>query len=71
MQVTGIYVDYIDEPGEVYSSFPGISFCVTVEGIGAVVPESAAWDDEIWVLHGAAKPVLLRPDGYNRYGFLG
>jgi hypothetical protein len=34
-------------------------------------PKAARLDDEVWVLYGATRPAVLRPEGENRCGYLG
>ncbi len=43
------------------------------DGLRAVVPRTAGYNDEVWVLQGASYPVVLRPQWQNEgcFGFLG
>jgi hypothetical protein len=45
---------------------------LTLEGGETVFgPKAARHEDEIWVLYGASRPVAMRPEGENRFGYLG
>jgi hypothetical protein len=34
-------------------------------------PKAARLDDEFWVLYGATRPTVLRPEGENKFGYFG
>ena len=53
-------------------SYPNLQrFAVAPKDLHAVVPKTASLEDQVWVLSGAMKPVLLRPEGKDCYSFLG
>ena len=71
LKVKGVFLDHLDEPKGPVSLFPDLSRFVTSHGGNIVAPRSALIDDEVWVLYGATRPVLLRAEGEDSYAFLG
>lgn len=54
------------------ANFPELMLCkLSMDDQRVVAPKKVLEDDQVWVLHGATKPVILRPEGSDRYGFLG
>jgi hypothetical protein len=71
LKVKGVLLDILDEPRVHVRDFPNLRLFLTPYNQKVIAPTSALLDDEVWVLHGASKPVLLRPEGDNTYAFLG
>jgi len=76
LMVKGIPVGTIDELEGGMLGFEQFHSFLMNEDLRTVTLQSARVGDEVWVLHGASKPVLLRfegetSDGLNSYGFLG
>ena len=71
LNVQGIHLDYLDEDEGVDTFCTEVHRFLTGKQLSVIVPKSALLDDEVWVLFGANKPVLLRPEGEQRYSFLG
>jgi hypothetical protein len=70
LKVRGVCVDLLDELEPAIHRFDRLSWFQTEEGQLAITPQAGRLDDEIWVLHRYDKPVLLRPEGQDSYGFL-
>jgi hypothetical protein len=71
MKVKGVLVDILDELEGSVRGFEDLSSFLTPGSQRIITPKSALLDDEVWVLHGASKPVVLRPEDDDTYGFLG
>ncbi|KAF2101090.1 hypothetical protein NA57DRAFT_55153 [Rhizodiscina lignyota] len=77
LKTKGVFFDFLDEyyeadePDGAEDAFPHFQSFLTQSSRRVIAPKSALLDDEVWVLHGASKPVLLRPEGDDTYGFLG
>jgi hypothetical protein len=72
LRAKGIFVDTFNEIGEPLPGFPGLlSFLASNSQHRIIVPNTARMEDEVWVLHGASMPVVLRPEFEDSYGFLG
>jgi hypothetical protein len=56
---------------EVDSELEHVSSLILADGEWVFGPKAARYDDEVWVLHGATRPVVLRPEGNDRFGYLG
>ena len=70
LKVKGIYVGSLtDIDGSLYDNSPIQTF-LTPSGLRVHTSQVAAYDDEVWVLYGARKPVILRLDQGERYSFL-
>jgi len=71
LNVQGIHLDYLDEDSGVDTLCSEVHRFLTGKRLNVIVPKSALLDDEVWALFGANKPVLLRPEGDQKYSFLG
>jgi hypothetical protein len=71
LKVKGILVDILDELEGPPKDYPDLQSFLTPCGLRVYTPKSARLDDEIWILHGASRPMILRPEGDDAYGFLG
>jgi hypothetical protein len=71
MKVKGVLVDILDELEGPVRGFENLSSFLAPGSQRIITPKSALLDDEVWVLHGASKPVVLRPEDDDTYGFLG
>ncbi|PMD12302.1 hypothetical protein NA56DRAFT_652584 [Hyaloscypha hepaticicola] len=71
MKVKGVLVDILDELEGPVRGFEDLASFLTPGSQRIITSKSALLDDEVWVLHGASKPVLLRPEDDDTYGFLG
>ncbi len=70
LKVKGIYVGSLtDIDGSPYDNSPIQTF-LTPSGLGVHTSQVVAYDDEVWVLYGARKPVILRLEQGRRYSFL-
>jgi hypothetical protein len=69
MKVIGFLLDHLYELHWPVSQFPDLSRFLTACGETILTPKSALVDDEVWVLHGASKPVLLRAEREDTDGF--
>lgn len=70
LKVKGIYagsLEYI--VGSLYGNSLIQTF-LTPSGLRVHTSQVAAYDDEVWVLYGARKPVILRLEQGKRYSFL-
>jgi hypothetical protein len=56
----GIFLDYIEEADFELSDLDGVSSFLTMGGNPVIGPKSARSDDEVWILYGSKKPVVLR-----------
>jgi hypothetical protein len=70
LKVTGIYIDILDELETTFKGPPGLQSFLTSNGKRIITMKSALVDDEVWVLSGATKPVILRSEEDDMYGFL-
>ncbi|KAI0490516.1 heterokaryon incompatibility protein-domain-containing protein [Xylaria cf. heliscus] len=74
LKVRGIFIDKIEDARS-ESSDPGglCSFLTKKDNLKVIGPRSARIDDEVWVLYGSKKPVVLRPNSNtsSAYGYLG
>ena len=71
LRVKGILLDILDELKGPVHDFPDLRLFEMPGNQKVVAPTSAILDDEVWVLYGASKPVLLRPEGDDTYAFIG
>jgi len=71
LKVQGVLIDVLYEHGNSIPNFPSLQLFKMPSGLWIITPKSALLEDEVWVFYGASKPVLLRPEGDNMYGFLG
>lgn len=74
LKVRGIFLDRIEETGSESSDLGGSSsFFTMTDNLGVIGPRSARNDDEVWVLYGSKKPVVLRRNDNtgNVYGYHG
>jgi hypothetical protein len=70
LNVKGIYVESLaDIDGSLYDNAPIQTF-LTPSGLRVHTSQVVAYDDEVWVLYGARKPVILRLEQGRRYSFL-
>jgi len=70
LNVKGIYVESLaDIDGSLYDNSPIQTFS-TPSGLRIHTSQVVAYDDEVWVLYGAKKPVILRLEQGRRYSFL-
>ena len=63
-------VDILDELGDACQDHLDVQSYLTPSGRRVFTSKVALIDDEIWVLHGALKPVVLRPEGDDTFGFV-
>ena len=80
LKVKGTFLDILDEPEsgvDCLDEADGTHSFLTKNNMRIITPKSARLDDEVWILQGASKPVLLREEGCDleddlkTYGFLG
>ncbi|KAI0442461.1 hypothetical protein F4803DRAFT_562281 [Xylaria telfairii] len=74
LKVRGIFLDKIEETTSESADIDGLSSFFTInDNLGVIGPRSARTDDEVWVLYGSKKPVVLRRNDKagNVYGYLG
>jgi hypothetical protein len=72
LKIKGIFVDILDELEEPPKDCPDLQSFLTPCGLRIHTAKSARLDDEVWILHGASRPMILRPEGDDDvYGFLG
>lgn len=69
LNVKGVLCGMLDEVKGPVPEFPDLRMFSTSDGQKIITSTTALLDDEVWVLHGASMPVLLRPEG-KRYSFL-
>jgi hypothetical protein len=69
LKVKGVFFDILDDL-EPSKDDRGVRSFLTSNGKRVVTTSNALVDDEVWVLHGASKPVILRPEGDDGFGFL-
>jgi hypothetical protein len=71
LKVKGIHAgSLVDIEGSLYDKSLIQTF-LTPSGLRVHTSQAAAYDDEVWVLYGARKPVILRLEQGRRYSFLG
>lgn len=70
LKVKGIFVDTLDEREDASQDHLDVQSYLTPSGQRIFTSKVALMDDEIWVLHGASKPVVLRPEGDDTFGFV-
>jgi hypothetical protein len=63
LKVTGIFVDVLHEIEDAFDSLADLQAFTTPDNHRVITTKRADFDDEIWVLCGARKPVVLRPEG--------
>jgi hypothetical protein len=61
----------IEEAGIAVPEYPGLRISRQQGECKIIAPKSALPADEIWLLAGASRPVLLREEGKGEYAFLG
>lgn len=71
LRVRGIFVDSILDTESESSDMDEVFRFSTTQGDRVIGPKSARSDDEIWVLYGSTRPVVLRRNGKSHYGYLG
>jgi hypothetical protein len=71
MKVKGIPVEALGELEGPVQDFAYLQSFLTPSGQRVITPKSALLGDEVWVLHGASKPVVLRPEDDYTYSYLG
>ena len=77
LKVKGVFVGTLEEKEPDVAGFEDLSLFLIKNNLRVIAPRSARTDDEVWVLLGASKSVLLRRDGLGldgylkSYGFLG
>ena len=71
LRVRGIFVDSIQDTEFDSSDMDEVCRFSTMQGDWVIGPKSARYDDEIWVLYGSTRPVVLRRNGKSHYGYLG
>jgi hypothetical protein len=69
LKVKGVFFDYLDDLVSTEDD-TGVQSFVTSNGKKVMTTSNALVDDEVWVLNGASKPVVLRPEGDDGFGFL-
>jgi hypothetical protein len=69
IKLKGIFIDVLDKREEPIPDFPDLQVFSTPNGQRIITPKSAILDDEVWILYGASRPVILRPED-DVYGFL-
>ena len=67
LKVTGFVVDILDELDEVNQTYQNLQWFRTAHGKAVVTSKTGLIDDEVWVLHGASMPFILRPEGDDKY----
>jgi hypothetical protein len=71
LKLRGVFVGKIDQIEFELPDFEHVSSFITCEGDWVIGPKAARLDDEVWVLCGSTKPVVLRPEGLDMFGYLG
>jgi hypothetical protein len=71
MRFRDVFVIFLDQQDEAAEDNSEVSVFSTGGTHTIIAHPKALIDDEVWVLHGASKPVLLRPEGSDTYSFLG
>ena len=71
MRVRGVFIDFLDQQDEAADDSSEVLIFSTGHGQVVLVPPNSHVDDQVWVLYGASKPVLLRPEGPDTYSFRG
>lgn len=66
--VTGFMIGKLDELEDTVTGYADLQSFLTSRGERVVTSKAALVDDEVWVLHGATMPFVLRPEGEDRYG---
>jgi hypothetical protein len=72
IKVKGIFIEKLDECEGSIHGFDDFQSFLRPLNNRIIAPRSALIEDEVWVVHGASKPLLLRPEGpEDMYGFRG
>jgi Heterokaryon incompatibility protein (HET) len=71
MRIRGVFVDFLDQQDEAADDSSEALVYSTGDAQAVIAPPKALTDDEVWVIYGVSKPVLLRPEGPDTYSFLG
>lgn len=71
LHVDGCFIDRLDELEGPIRDFPDLQLFLTPNGLRIIMSKFGLVDDEIWVLHGASTPMVLRPEGDDMYGVIG
>jgi hypothetical protein len=70
LKVKGVSLGILDELEPSADDDTGVQKFLTSSGKQVIATKRVLVDDEVWVLHGASKPVVLRPEGDDMFGFL-
>ena len=62
LKVRGTLVDIIDDTAGQVEGFPRLSQYMLPDGRQVVAVSTVLEEDQVWVLHGSSKPVVLRPE---------
>ena len=67
LRVTGFDIDTLDELEGTNKSYQDLQSFLTANGKTVVTSKAALIDDGVCILHGASMPIILRPEGDDKY----
>ncbi|KAH8879753.1 hypothetical protein GQ53DRAFT_25119 [Thozetella sp. PMI_491] len=71
MKVTGVFIDVLSAFCLPIKEAEGLQHLRTGKGTRVVASRTSRPEDQVWVLYGAKRPVILRVEGPDKYSFRG